>query len=241
MNSGMVLGFFRFMRNTDCKMHLVIGLLMVIAASSSAVAQEGGWAVVGRAGTLGIGAEVHRLLVPEVLTFRAGAQFFRYSTGFAESDISYSARLKLGTVPIGLDVYPFKNWFRLSGGLIINFNEVTGVAKPVVGQITINGIRYTVTQIGELDASIKFNRAAPFFGLGFGRTFKEGKHWGVTFDLGAMYHGQAGLTLTTTLPPSSQLQSDMRKQEQNFKNDAKDYTLYPIIQFGLSYRFGKTR
>ncbi len=241
MHTDKALRIFRSTRICRCEIHLAILISVWLTASSAAVAQEGGWAVAGRAGTLGFGAEVHRLLVPRVLVFRGGAQFFRYSADLTDSGINYGARLKLETIPIGLDVYPFRNWFRLTGGMIVNLNEVTGTAIPAAGTITINHVTYSAAQIGQLDAAVKFNRAAPFFGLGFGRSFKPGKHWGMRLDLGAMYHGQPRLALSTTQPAFLQLQNDLRQQEQRFNNDAKDYTFYPIIQFGVSYRFGKTR
>ncbi len=221
---------------------MFVGLLMLtLLTSPGAIAAEGGWAVVGKAGTMGIGAEVHRVVVPRVLNFRVGAGFFRYSTDFSDNNINYGAKLKLGAVPIGLDVFPFKNWFRLGGGMVINLNEVSGSAKPTQGQITINGRSYSPDQLGQMNGVVKFNRTAPYFGLGFGRTFKTRKHWGVTFDLGAMYHGHAKLSLSTTQTPSAQLQGDLRQQEQRFNDDAKDFTFFPIIQFAVSYRFGQTR
>jgi len=224
------------------RMRIILGLWIALFSCVPAVAAEGGWAVAGKASTLGFGADLHRVLVPGWLSFRTGFGSFRYSIDISDNNINYHARLKLGAVPIGIDVYPFKNWFRLNGGLMINLNEVDASATPnALGQITINGTRYTVAQIGQLDAAVKFDRASPFVGLGFGRPFKNGKHWGFMFDLGAMYHGQAKLSLSTTTPPSSQLQNDLRQQEQRFNQDAKNYPWYPIIQFGLSYRFGATR
>jgi hypothetical protein len=221
--------------------NLVFGFFLALIACSGTAAAEGGWAVAGKAGTLGFGVDLHRMLVPHILSFRTGVALFRYSTNLTDNDIDYAAKLKLGSVPIGLDLYPFKNWFRLAGGLMVNLNEVAATARAVSGTIKINGVKYTSSQLGQLDGVVKFNRASPYFGLGFGRTFKEGKHWGFTFDLGAMYHGQAKLTLSTSQAPSTQLQNDLRQQEQRFHNDAKDYTFWPIIQFGLSYRFGGVR
>jgi hypothetical protein len=220
---------------------VVVGICVILWVCSSMVAaQEGGWAVAGRGGTLGVGADLHRALVPGWLTFRAGATFFRYSMNVSDNGIDYHGTLKLGGVPIGLDLYPFKNWFRLQGGLMINLNEVSATAKPMAGQIAINGVRYSVAQLGQMEAVVKFNRAAPYFGLGFGRPFKRGKHWGFLFDAGAMYHGEARLRLTTTVPASAMLQNDLRQQERQFENDARDYRLYPVIQFGVTYRFGQT-
>jgi hypothetical protein len=77
--------------------------------------------------------------------------------------------------------------------------------------------------------------------VGFGRAFKGGKHWGITFDMGAMYQGEMKLSLATTQPAPSQLQNDLRQQEQRFNNDVEAYRLFPILQFGVIYRFGGMR
>ena len=231
-------GFWGIKRNSKFIINLMIGFLFIVTAPSFAVAQRNDLALVGRAGTLGFGAEVHKLLIPEVLSFRAGGQFYRDSVDLTVNGIDYNAKLTLGTVPIALDIYPFKNWFRLNGGMMINFNGASGTAVPKNNQVTINDVPYTTAEIGQLHGSVKINRVAPFFGVGFGRTFKEGRHWGVTFDLGAMYQGEMKLSLATTLPASPQLRNDLRQQEQRFNNDVKDYSLFPFLQFGVFYRFG---
>jgi hypothetical protein len=221
-------------------MYICLGVFAtILLVGPFAAAQDSGWGVVGKVGTEGIGADVHRAIVPKVLNLRAGASFFRYSADFSDKDINYSGRLKLGAVPIVLDVYPFRNWFRLGGGLFVNLNEVTGTAKPDSGHITINGHSYTADQIGELDAKIKFNRAAPYFGLGFSNPLRKGKHWGFYFDLGAIYHGHPVATMSTTKVPSAQLQADLNQQVVRFNSDAKRFGIFPIIQFGISYHFGK--
>jgi hypothetical protein len=199
---------------------------------------DSGWAVVGKVGTVGIGADVHRAIVPHILNLRVGASFFRYSTGFTDKGVDYAGKLKLGAVPVVLDVYPFKNWFRLGGGLFVNLNRVEGTGKPnQQGQITINGRSYPVAQIGQLDGTVKFNRVAPYFGLGFGNPIKQNKHWGFYVDLGAIYHGHPGAMLSTTNTTVPQLQIDLKQQEVRFENDVKGYTFFPIIQFGVSYHF----
>jgi len=221
------------------KISLCCGVVtFALLAFPMAVAADSGWAVVGKAGTVGIGADVHRAIVPRTLNLRVGASFFRYSLDFTNESIHYGGNLKLGAVPAVLDVYPFRNWFRLGGGLFVNLNRIEGAARPnQQGQITINGHAYPIAQIGQLDGSVRFNRVAPYFGLGFGNPIKRSKHWGFWVDLGAMYHGHADATLTTTIAGIPQLQTDLKQQEVRFENDARKYTLFPIVQFGVSYRF----
>lgn len=220
------------------RVHVVCGLFVLgLLLSPCLMAQDTGWAVVAKAGTVGFGADVHRSLVPKVLNLRVGASFFRHSLDISDNDIDYSGRLKLGAVPIMADVYPFKNWFRLGGGVFINLNEVDGTAKPSQGLITINGHTYSTDEVGQLEASVKFNRASPYFGIGFSNPIKRSRHWGVTFDLGVMYHGQPDATLAASGVPSAQLAIDITQQVQRFENDAQKYTIFPILQFGVSYHF----
>jgi hypothetical protein len=222
------------------RVNVLLGLLAIaVLASPCAFGKDSGWAVVGKAGSMGFGADIHRQLAPKLLNLRFGAGFFQISADFSNKDINYGATLKLGAVPIGVDVYPFKNWFRLEGGLLINLNGVDGTAKPNQGQIQINGHTYSADQVGQLNATLRVNRAAPFLGLGFGNPIKRGKHWGFTFDLGAMYHGHPKAVLSATKTLSTQLQSDLQQQQQSIENDAKKYTFFPIIQFGISYHFSK--
>jgi hypothetical protein len=120
------------------KNHLSIGLLSaVILSCSSAFAAEHTWAVAAKVGSLGIGADLHRVIFPDRLNLRIGASFFRRGQSFANSGISYDGTLRVGAIPVGLDVYPFKNWFRVQGGLMVNLNQIQGTARFNSGYIKI--------------------------------------------------------------------------------------------------------
>jgi hypothetical protein len=56
-----------------------------------------------------------------------------------------------------------------------------------------------------------------------------------------MHHKHPEATLSATKAPSPQFLSDLSNQQQRFNNDAKRFTLWPIVQLGMSYRFGKKR
>ena len=212
-------------------------LLTVVPALSAAEDNQGrGWAVDVKAGTLGVGADLNRSIVPRVLNLRVGASFFKYSTNFTDKGIDYKADLKLGAVPIAVDVFPFKNWFRLGGGAVINLTEVDGTGQASTGSLTIGGHQYTLESIGQLNAVLKANRVAPYFGIGFNNPIKRSGHLGFFMDLGVLYHGTPAVKLTTT-KTIPQLQADIEKQTQDVNNDIKDYKLFPVVQLGLSYKF----
>ncbi len=212
-------------------------LITLGIACSSAFSQESGWAVGAKVGTEGIGADLHRQIVPNILNLRIGGSFFPFSRTFSEDDIDYEGELRLAALPVLLDVYPFKNWFRLEGGLMINFNEALGTAVPRQGQIDIGDNTYPADLIGQLKGDVKFNRTSPYFGLGFCNPIKKGKRWGFLFDIGAMYHGQGDVTLTTSTTPPPQLLIDLKREEQNVEDEIRKFTFFPLIQFGVSFHF----
>jgi hypothetical protein len=218
-----------------------IALMVVMIFACAAVADDqknpgSGWAVDVKAGSLGVGADLSRSIIPRVLNLRAGASFFNYDADFDEEGITYGAELKLGSVPIALDVFPFKNWFRLGGGVMINLNEVTGTAKSVNGTIDIGDGTYNLSDIGQLTGKVKFNRVTPYFGLGFNNPIKTKGRLGFFVDLGLMYHGTPKFTLTST-NSFPELQQNLDQQMLETNNDIKDFKLFPVIQMGLSIKF----
>jgi hypothetical protein len=216
---------------------LTLTFLTLFSMAAFAGENASGWAVDAKVGSVGIGVDISRSIVPGVLNFRTGVSYFSYSTDYDEVDITYDAKLKLGAVPIAVDVFPFKNWFRLGGGVIVNLNEISGDAKPSgTGTVDIGDKTYKLSDLGQVNGKIKFNRAAPYFGLGFNNPIKKSGHWGFFADLGAIYHGEPKLSLTATNMLTG-LQAEIDKQVSQSNEDLKDFKLFPVIQFGVSYKF----
>jgi hypothetical protein len=226
------------MRRATMFVMLVLGLAIPSAAlaADKEDSQGRGWALDAKVGTLGFGADLSRSIVPRVLNLRVGASFFSYSTNITETNIDYAAKLKLGAIPIAVDVFPFKNWFRLGGGIVFNLNEVEGTGQANSGLIEIGDSQYTPQDIGQVNGKVKFNRAAPYIGLGFNNPIKRFGHVGFFADLGILYHGtpKPSLTTTKTIPG---LQAEIDKELQQMNQDIKDYKIFPVLQLGLSYRF----
>jgi hypothetical protein len=196
-----------------------------------------GWAVDVKAGTLGIGADVSRSIVPSLLNLRVGASFLSFSKDNIESDnINYDTKLKLGAVPIVADVFPFKNWFRIGGGLVVNLTSLEGTGRPQNGFINIGDNQYPAESVGELKAKLKINRAVPYLGVGFNNPIKTSGHMGFFVDLGFLYHGTPTIELTSTQTFPA-LQEDLNKQVQKTNDTIKNYSFFPVLQFGLSYKF----
>jgi len=222
---------------------MVALVLLLTIPPSIAVAQEDrqgrGWAVDATVGTLGIGADLSRSIVPRVLNIRAGASFFSFTNDdFIDNDIHYEAELKLGAIPIAVDVFPFKNWFRLGGGVAINFSEIDGTALPQNGFIEIGNGVYPSSVVGQLNAKFEVNRVSPYFGMGFNNPIKGSGRLGFFVDLGFLYHGTPSASLTSSnsaLLPI--LQQDINRQIQIINDEIKGYKILPVVQLGISYRF----
>ena len=136
-----------------------------------------------RISTLGVGIEAAKGLTPS-FGLRAGFNYFSYGYEATESDVSYDLDLELKSFGLMADWHSFQGAFRLSGGLLINGNCLTGNAKPT-GQVKIGDTDYTLNSI---DLEISYNKLAPYFGLGWDTTFGDADNWGFAFDLG-LYSG----------------------------------------------------
>ena len=228
-------------------MQKVFGLTMFIlllivppalsAAENEEVDHQGrGWALDTKLGTLGIGVDLNRSIIPCVLNLRVGASFFSHSINFNDEGINYNAKLKLGAVPIAVDVFPFKNWFRLGGGVVISLNEMHASGQTSTGTWEIGDGVYTAQDIGQMYGKIKANRVAPYLGLGFNNPITRKGHLGFFADLGLLYHGtpSAVMTTTKTVP---QLQADIDKEIRDVNDDIREFKLFPVVQLGFSYRF----
>jgi hypothetical protein len=219
---------------------VLITAILVFSFAALAMGQEkpgSGWAVDVKAGTFGIGGELSRSIVPRVLNLRVGASFFPYSTDLDEEGVNYNAKLKLGAIPIALDVFPLKNWLRLSSGVAINLTEVTATADSIGGTIDLGGTTYDLSSLGQVKGKIKFNRVSPYFGLGFNNPIKKSGHWGFFTDLGVMYHGNPKASMTATNQSIPGLQQNIDKEVQDINQDLEGFSWYPVIQFGMSYKF----
>lgn len=217
----------------------VAGAFLFLVSSTAA------WADVGallKAGTLGAGLDV-TVGMSESLALRLQANALNYEDDLNESDVDYSADLELRSAGLLLDWHPFSGVFRVSLGAYWNGNEATAVGRPTDGTYVINGVTYNAADIGSLNGQVDFESVAPYFGIGFASAPKAGRGVTFSFDLGVLYQGEPNVGLTATcgagLPPATctQLQSDVAAEQASLQEDLSDYKFYPVVSFGIGYRF----
>ena len=188
-----------------------------------------------KVGTLGVGVDFS-MPITDYLNARLNVNGFKYSYDTTQNGIDYSATATLLSAGALLDYYPMStNAFRISAGVYYNGNKIEGDVG-VVGS-TFNGNSYAN---GSVALESKFNEVAPYIGIGWGNKGIE-KGWGLSIDIGAMYHGEPGIdaTVTTTLPlaAATALKNDVEAERAKLEDDFKSYSFYPVVMIGATYTF----
>lgn len=193
-----------------------------------------GFRIAPRISTLGAGLEIAKGFTPN-FGVRAGFNYFSYAYDATESDVSYDLELELKSFAMFADWHPFKGAFRLSGGLIINGNGLTGNSKPTA-PVEIGGTDYNLDSI---NLDISYNTIAPYFGLGWDTTFGDRDNWGFAFDLGLIYSGSAEAALSVSGPDQVAAigAGDVKKEQNELQNDLDSLKWWPVVSAGLVYQF----
>lgn len=191
-----------------------------------------------RAGTLGGGVELSHAL-SERAAVRLNVDSYNRTQTSTENNIQYDAKLKLQTASLLGDWFPFAGNFRVSAGAMFNGNKLTLKGKPTGGTFTINGQPYNAADVGSLDAQVDFNKAAPYFGIGYGRPINGGLS--MIFDLGVMFQGapksKITATCTASTPNCATLQSDAAAEQAKLDDSLRNLKYYPVVSLGLAYTF----
>lgn len=214
-------------------MRKLIQVAAIACATLASPAGADGFALGGKAGTLGLGIEATTGL-SERWNLRAGINHYSFKYDETASDVRYDIELDLRSTALLLDWHPFNGIFRFNIGIVHNKNQADLTATPTANQ-TIGGTTYTPGQIGTLNGNVSFKKTAPYAGVGWGKAVS--KRGGVSFnaEVGALFQGAPEVTLTSSSGTVSQ--ADLRREEQEIENDLDDLKIYPVLSVGLSYQF----
>lgn len=219
---------------------ITFSIAMLPAMSLAQTAASGGVGVTLKAGTPGVGADVTVGLHPK-FNSRAGFNVFWY--GLKESDtdemgvtVELQADLEWLTVPILLDWHPWESGFRFSLGAMMNKNNIALSADT--DSTEINEVDYILRD--GVDGEITFNTFSPYLGVGFGNAADTTGNWHFACDLGVMYQGSPQVDLNAVavnalLQPA--LDADLESEAKELEDEFKEFTLYPVLSFGVSYTF----
>ena len=217
---------------------IIVSVLTILSTVSEFYAQGSdyhlGFRIAPRISTLGAGLEVAKGFSPN-FGVRAGFNYFSYGYDATESDVSYDLDLELKNFAILADWHPFEGAFRLSGGILLNGNGLTGLAKPKA-PVAIGNANYDLTSV---NLDISYNSVAPYFGLGWDTTFGDNDNWGFAFDLGLIYSGSPDATLNVSGPDEANplLADDLNRERQELQNDLDTLKWWPVVSAGVVYQF----
>jgi hypothetical protein len=208
-------------------------------------------------GTQGAGLEVATTLARK-LNLRADATFFDYNLSTTQSGINYNGTLNMRDARASLDFFPFGGGFRISGGMAA-FNKVSLGATATVmnGQsITLNDTDYYSDPSNPLTGtgSFGYNRKyAPTATIGWGNAIpRSGRHLAFPVEIGAAFTGAPTVninfkggeactdtTYTNCGSPTTfdEFATNLAAQQKKLVNDVAPFRVYPIINFGVAYRF----
>jgi hypothetical protein len=226
----------RLVPRSNASTFLAVAFALMGSAGPS---QAQGIALGLKAGTLGAGLDLTVGLAPS-LNLRAGVQGFSLSRAFTERDLTYDGKADLRSAWLLLDVHPGGKGTRLSVGGVYSRNKVTGTS-PASGTVTVNGVTYSVANVGTIDGEATANDLCPYVGLGWGNAVRSGSALRFAFDVGVMYQGAPKISLTAhpvnpaLVPPA--FFADLEKERQKVEDDASKYKFYPVVNLGFSYRF----
>ena len=217
----------------------VPSVALVLCAASMAAADNTG--VTAKIGTLGLGVELGHAF-NDSFGIRLGVNKWNYSKDRTENGVDYDAKLKLSSVELLADWYPFGGVFRVNAGLVANGNKFSLTAKPSAsGTFTFNGVTYSSSEVASASGNVDFNKSAPYFGIGWGTS--SGSGLTIAADIGVLFQGKPKSTLSVVCGPGasastcSQLTSDVNAEQAKLDESLNNFRYYPVFSIGIGYRF----
>jgi len=223
--------------NGVSKMNMRMRLLsfVILAAVLSEPVTAQGVAVMGKVGTLGVGADVSLGITPQ-LAVRAGASFQPLEPSRTFDEIDFTLDLASPAYVALVDFSPV-SLIRLSGG-IVYFGSDHELRGDLNQSVQIGNTTYTPQQVGTLTGVFETKELAPYLGIGLGRLGGR-RGLGFALDVGVAFQGEPDVELSATGPIATQpaFQQNLSLEEQNIQEDAKYFRLYPVISLALVFGF----
>lgn len=212
----------------------VIGFVFQPCSSEAA----GEFGIGGKVSSLGVGGEIVGNVMDN-LNLRAGVQGIAYDYDDTYAGNDYEAELEFFSGMLLADYFPLSNNFRITGGIMLNQNEVTLDAIPTNGTYNVGGYTYPAYLVGSLKGTIDFNTVAPYLGLGYGGHFGNSDNWGFFMDIGILFQGSPNIEYTATGPIANDptFQARLEQERLDLEEDIDEYEYYPVISMGVIYRF----
>ncbi len=189
------------------------------------------------------------------LNLRGGAQFFGDTVAINTDGIQIAGDITLQNVGVAVDIYPFRrSTFHLSPGVTVhNDNHIAGPISIPAGQsFSLGDADYTSDPTNPISgfARLRFGSSvAPRFTVGWGNMVpRTGGRIAFPVEIGFQYIAQPVLQLALNGNACSSDGCDninsgdgpanLQSETQMIQSDLSALRIYPILAFGVSYKFG---
>lgn len=189
-------------------------------------------------GTRGAGLDLQYAWSDRVV-LRGSVDALAWTVDGNHRGFDYVNEVSAKTVGGFVDIHPFSNGWMVTGGAYLSEPDIDVSAKPR-RTVRLGGANFTPAQVGELKGGIVVNGAAPFLGVGYDATFSRNDRWGVRMVAGATFTGTPHVSLTSrggTLSTNRAFQTRVAAEVRDLQADIADYSVFPVVQLGLNYRF----
>jgi hypothetical protein len=194
--------------------------------------------ITANVGTQGLGLELKFAPVP-AFKIRGGASILPLEVNTVYSVRSEPTNLDLkaefSNAHVMFDWHPFVNEKSFSRKVIVTagaayFWKAEGDAVVSYrGVYNYGDIEIPSEDLGQLIGNLKWNKAAPYLGIGFENPFPT-KKINVGFAIGAYYLGEPDVSLTGT-----KFLSRNESNEEQFRKNMSGYSLMPVLQINLNF------
>lgn len=219
------------------KILAVLSTLLIAGVASTAAHAQSRNEVYGSVGTEGVGLG-YGYGINQNFGARVELNGFSYSHGFNAGDLHYDGSLRLIHGSLLGDYFPAPSFFpiRLTAGVLIGSDQLSGDATISQGTYTINGV--TVPSQGEtIHASLKFPTVRPYVGFGFGHNPNAKKGLSMAFDAGvAIGKPSVSFDVPQNIANAAGTQN-VAAEEQSLQSKANKFPVYPIVKISATYRF----
>lgn len=185
--------------------------------------------------TRGVGLQLN-VPINRWLGLRMGRGYLEMERSTPINDIRFDEMMKMGTVTLMFDLYPFKrdNLLHLTLGNIVLENDVelTAYQKPGVNYL-LNGKIYNSAQLGNLTGTIEYAHFAPYAGIGLKWQIGD-SHWMVTLDAGRVFNLNPEMTLTSDSGVGS-INADLAVEVAKVNGKMPDS--YDVYSLGVAFGF----
>ena len=207
-----------------------------------------------KAGLEGFGFDVAVPLTRRI-NLRGGAQFLGVTGSFSTDGLQVAGSISAENVDASVDIYPFHNSFHISPGITAhNDNHVTGnLYVPPGGSFSLGDTDYTSDPTDPITglARLTFGgTVAPRLTVGWGNLVPHnGSRISFPFDIGVEFTSRPVLQLYLNGNGcdsdgcgdinSGDGLANQQQQVQQIENELAPLRFYPIMSFGVSYKFGR--